>query len=169
MLVSGGTPDSTLQKPPGACVSCNACSTNLQVHNSYPQAASGANVGQCVVTPSFFSRLLDTIYVACACCCSDLYADAVADGSEPEFRRQLRAAREAEKHAKMKAALAEKQAKEAAEQQRRQEQQAHKQAHKDRIETWKNKNKVWPKQFLSVVGVSFYLTVVMLVSSLCIA
>lgn len=76
------------------------------------------------------------------CCCSDLYADAAADGSEPEIRRQLRAARAAEKHAKMKAALAEKQAKEAAEQERRQQQQAHKQAHKDRIEAWKNKNKV---------------------------
>jgi hypothetical protein len=77
----------------------------------------------------------------------DLYADAsaeaaAADGDEPELRRQLRAARAAEKHAKMKAALAEQQAKEAAETERRQQQQAHKQAHKERIEAWRNKNKV---------------------------
>lgn len=55
----------------------------------------------------------------------------------------MRAARAADKHAKMKAALAEQQAKEAAETERRQQQQAHKQAHKERIETWKNKNKVY--------------------------
>jgi uncharacterized protein YjhX (UPF0386 family) len=42
----------------------------------------------------------------------------------------------------MKAALAEQQAKEAAESERRQQQQAHKQAHKERIEAWRNKNKV---------------------------
>lgn len=79
--------------------------------------------------------------------CRDLYADAGAEAAagdveEPELRRQLRAARAAEKHAKMKAALAEQQAKEAAETERRQQQQAHKQAHQQRIEAWRNKNKV---------------------------
>jgi hypothetical protein len=81
--------------------------------------------------------------------CRDLYADsnaegAIGDSEEPELRRQLRAARAAEKHAKMKAALAEQQAKEAAEAERRQQQQAHKSAHKERIEAWRNKNKVGP-------------------------
>lgn len=78
---------------------------------------------------------------------SDLYDDgsAAAGGDEPELRRQLRAARAAEKHAKMKAALAEKQAKEAQEAQRRQQQQEHKQAHRDRIDVWKNRNKVRAK------------------------
>lgn len=75
---------------------------------------------------------------------SDLYTteDDGAAGEEPAIRRQLRAARAAEKHAKMKAALAEQQAKEAAESNRRQQQQAHKQAHRERIDVWKNKNKV---------------------------
>jgi hypothetical protein len=87
------------------------------------------------------------VLLASRWCCRDLYADsnaegAVGDGEEPELRRQLRAARAAEKHAKMKAALAEQQAKEAAESERRQQQQAHKQAHKERIEAWRNKNKV---------------------------
>lgn len=50
--------------------------------------------------------------------------------------------RAAEKHAKMKAALAEQQAKEAAEAERRAQQQQHKQAHRERIDVWKNKNKV---------------------------
>jgi hypothetical protein len=85
--------------------------------------------------------------ISTALSCRDLYADASAEaaageGDEPELRRQLRAARAAEKHAKMKAALAEKQAKEAAEAERRQQQQAHKQAHRERIEAWRNKNKV---------------------------
>lgn len=77
---------------------------------------------------------------------SELYAeddDGLDDsGQEPAIRRQLRAARAAEKHAKMKAALAEKQAKEAAEAERREQQQQHKTAHRERIEAWKNKNKV---------------------------
>jgi hypothetical protein len=78
------------------------------------------------------------------CTCRGLYADGgeVDDGQEPAIRRQLRAARAAEKHAKMKAALAEQQAKEAEEQARRQQQQQHKQAHRERIDSWKNKNKV---------------------------
>lgn len=81
------------------------------------------------------------------CPASALYADGAAGAAggsrdEPELRRQLRAARAAEKHAKMKAALAEQQAKEAEEAARREQQQAHKQAHRDRIEAWKNKNKV---------------------------
>jgi hypothetical protein len=42
----------------------------------------------------------------------------------------------------MKAALAEQQAKEAAEAERREQQQQHKQAHRERIDAWKNKNKV---------------------------
>lgn len=42
----------------------------------------------------------------------------------------------------MKAALAEQQAKEAAETERRAQQQQHKQAHRERIDVWKNKNKV---------------------------
>lgn len=42
----------------------------------------------------------------------------------------------------MKAALAEKQQKEAEETTRREQQQAHKTAHRDRIDVWKNKNKV---------------------------
>lgn len=42
----------------------------------------------------------------------------------------------------MKAALAEQQAKEAAEAERRAQQQQHKQAHRERIDVWKNKNKV---------------------------
>jgi hypothetical protein len=63
-------------------------------------------------------------------------------GQEPAIRQQLRAARAAEKHAKMKAALAEKQQKEAEETTRREQQQQHKQAHRERIDAWKNKNKV---------------------------
>lgn len=77
--------------------------------------------------------------------CSELYADADGGddaGQEPAIRKQLRAARAAEKHAKMKAALAEKQAKEVEETNRREQQQQHKQAHRERIDVWKNKNKV---------------------------
>ena len=74
--------------------------------------------------------------------CRDLYEGEEASANEPEVRRQLRAQRLAEKHAKMKAALAEKQAKEEEEVLRRQQQQSHKQAHRERIEAWRNKNKV---------------------------
>jgi len=91
-------------------------------------------------------RAVRSCVCVCMCSlCSELYADGDGgddDGQEPAIRRQLRAARAAEKHSKMKAALAEKQAKEVEEATRREQQQQHKQAHRDRIDAWKNKNKV---------------------------
>ena len=69
------------------------------------------------------------------------FIDAGYEG-EPEIRRQLRAARLAEKHAKMKAALAEKLANDEGEAKRREEQVQLKDQYKEKINVWKNKNKV---------------------------
>jgi hypothetical protein len=77
--------------------------------------------------------------------CRELYADAdelPPGADEPEERRRLRERRLAEKHAKMKAALMEKQSKEEEEATRRSQQQNFKATHRERIDVWKNKNKV---------------------------
>lgn len=99
-------------------------------------------------TPAMYLGQYVTLWSSAAAMplvCRELYAEAdelPPGADEPEERRRLRERRLAEKHAKMKAALMEKQSKEEEEASRRTQQQSFKAAHRERIDVWKNKNKV---------------------------